>query len=447
MRVLLISQFYPPEPSFSRHEIVPYLVGRGHGVTTITAFPNYPLGRVYPGYRQRLWRWEELGGARVLRLPLFPDHSKFGLRRALHYLSFAVSASCLGTALCGPADVSWVYDPPLVTGIPGLWIQRLRRVPFVFEIQDLWPDTLEATGMVRSRFVLRILNSLANHIYRQASGIIVSAPGMADTLVEKGVPRSKVHVIPNWVDETLYRPLPSDLAVAERFGMAGKFNVVFAGNLGLAQGLDTVLEAACELSSLPDIQFAIAGDGVQEEHLKDRARELGLRNVIFLGRQPPELMPRLFAASAVLLAHLRRDPLFRITIPAKTNAYLACGRPILMAVEGDAARLVDEAGAGITCKAEDPKGLADAVRRLYEMDDGQRAALGSSGRSFFLRYCSKEVLFPTYEKLLADVAGASIAPRGRSARRRERRSPQVGPAGPRAGEGPHLGEHEQGDAP
>lgn len=282
--------------------------------------------------------------------------------------------------------------------------------------------------MVRSRAVLRILDSLASRIYAQASGIIVSAPGMADTLVKKGVARSKVHLIPNWVDETLFCPLPSDPAVAGRFGMVGKFSVVFAGNLGLAQRLDTVLEAARELSSLPDIQFVIAGDGVQEKPLKDMTQALRLRNVIFLGRQPLELMPKLFAASDALLVHLKRDPLFGITIPAKTNAYLACGRPIIMAVEGDAARLVDEAGAGVTCKAEDPKGLADAVRRLYEMDDGQRAALGSSGRSFFLQYCSKEVLLPKYERLFSDVASAGIAPRGRSSRRRGRCGPQARPA-------------------
>jgi glycosyltransferase involved in cell wall biosynthesis len=446
MRVLLISQFYPPEPFF-RHEIASYLAQRGHRVTTITAFPNYPQGKVYKGYRQRPWQWEEIEGARVLRLPLFPDHSKSGLRRALSYFSFAASASCFGSALCGPADVAWVYDPPLVTGIPALWIKRLRRIPFVFEIQDLWPETLEATGMVRSRAVLRIVDSLADRIYRQASGIIVSAPGMADTLVEKGVARSKVHLIPNWIDETLFRPLPSDPAVAERFGMAGKFNVVFAGNLGLAQCLETVLDAARELSDVHDVQFVIAGDGVQEKPLKDMTQALRLRNVIFLGRQPLELMPKLFAASDALLVHLKRDPLFRITIPAKTNAYLACGRPIIMAVEGDAARLVDEARAGVTCKAEDPKGLAEAVRKLHEMDAGQRATLGISGRSYFLQHCAKEVLLPKYERLFSDVASAGIASCGCSSRRLGRCSPQARPAEPGAGEDPLPGGHEQGGDP
>ncbi|MDB4948262.1 MAG: glycosyltransferase [Gemmatimonadetes bacterium] len=403
LRILLLSQYYDPEP-FKGDALGGGLVRRGHRVTAVTGFPNYPLGRTYEGYRQRPWQWERRRGVRVLRLPMYPDHTRSAVRRALTYGTFAASASTLGPALCGPQDVMWVYHPPLTVAGPALAISRLRRVPFVLEIQDLWPETLAATGMVGSPRLLGAVGRAAMALYRRASALVVISEGFKRNLAAKGVPADKVHVIPNWADEEVYRPVAPDPALARRWGLEGRFNVMFGGNLGPAQGLGTVLDAADRLRGLPDVQLVLVGEGVDREGLERSAAERGLTNVRFLPRQPPEAMPALYALADALLLHLRRDPLFEITIPSKTLAYLACGRPVLCAVPGDAAEAVLGAGAGVACPSEDPAALAEAVRTLHAMPSLRREAMGAAGRAAYLALYSQEGAIGRYEALLARVA-------------------------------------------
>ena len=379
------------------------LIKRGHQVLSITGFPNYPSGKIYPGYRQRLWQREEIDGVPVLRLPLYPDRSRSGVRRALNFLSFAASTSLLGPILCGSADVMWVYHPPLTIGIPAWWIGLLRRVPFVYEIKDMWPETLVATDMMRSRVALGMLDRLARFIYDRAVAITVVSPGFKRNLIAKGVPADKIHVIPNWADEDVYRPVPPDQALADKYGFTGRFNVVFAGNMGFAQGLDTVIEAAQQLGDLPKVQFVFIGDGVDESRLRQMTVQRQVSNVRFLGRQPTARMPHFFALADALLAHLKRDPLFEITIPSKTLAYMACSRPILMAVAGDAADVVRDAGAGLTCAPQDAKVLATAVRTLYTMPVAERERMGQAGREAFLNHYTRRVLMDRYEALFRDI--------------------------------------------
>jgi len=404
MRLLTLSQWYIPEPDIKIHLLGRGLVARGHQVASITGFPNYPQGCIYPGYHQRLWQWENMDGVRVLRLPLYPDHSRSSLRRVLNYLSFAASASLLGPLLSGPADVMWVYHPPLTVGIPAWWIGLLRCVPFVYEVQDMWPETLAVTGMMPPAWAVPWISRLAQFIYRHAAAITVISPGFKRNLINKGVPAEKIHVIPNWADEEIYRPVPRDETLAAEHGLAERFNVIYGGNLGAAQALDNVLEAAALLRDLPGVQFVLIGDGVDEVRLREIAQERGLDNVRFIARQPAERMPYFFALADALLVHLKRDPLFEITIPSKTIAYLACGRPILSCVAGDAAEVVQSAGAGLVCPPEDPAALAQAVRDLYAMSADQREAMGHSGRHAFLANYTRAVLVDRYEALLRDVA-------------------------------------------
>lgn len=404
MRVLLLSQWYVPEPDIKVHLLGKDLVARGHQVTSITGFPNYPKGHIYPGYRQRLWQWEYKDRVRVLRLPLYPDHSQLAVRRILNYLSFAASASLMGPVLCGSVDVMWVYHPPLTVGIPAWWISLLRRVPFVYEIQDMWPETVLASGMMSSELVAKWLGRLAQFIYRHASAITVISPGFKRNLVSKGVPPEKIYVIPNWADEDIYRPVPPDPEFAVRNGLSGRFNIIYAGNMGTAQALGNVIEAASLLRDLRNIQFVFIGDGVEEPMLRQKVYERGLENVRFLGRQPAAEMPRFYALADALLVHLKRDPLFEITIPSKTLAYLACGRPILAAVSGDAADVVRDARAGVVCYPEDPEALAAAVRKLYRMSPSEREAMGQAGRAAYLANYTRQVLLDRYEELLTEVA-------------------------------------------
>ncbi len=404
MRVAILTQYYPPEPIPKPHELARGLTDRGHKVTVVTGFPNYPAGKLYPNTHLRLWKWESVDGIRVLRLPLYSDHSRFAVRRVLNYGSFAVSAVLLGSLLSGPVDAIFAEHPPVTTGLAAWILGRVRRARFLFAVNDLWPESVEATGMVRNQGFLRFIGRLERFVYKRAAAIAVISNGIKQNLIGKGVPPEKVHVIPHWADESLYRPVPPDPELARNLGMAGRFNVVFAGQLGLAQGLDVVLNAADELADIPDIQFIMVGDGTDAERLRRVAGERGLNNVRFLGHQPAVQMPHIFAISDVLLVHLRDEPLFRITIPSKTIAYMACGRPVLMAVEGDAADLIRTAGAGVTCRAGDAKDLAETVRRLSTMSRAALENMGRAGREAFVKSYSRGVLLDRYEVILSRIA-------------------------------------------
>lgn len=414
MRILLVSQWYDPEPNFKAAPLGSSLAARGHLVTALTGFPNYPYGRIYPGYHQRLWQVEQQAGVRVVRVPLYPDHSRSALRRSAHYLSFATSASLLGPLLCGPADVAWVYHPPLTAALPAWWIGWLRSVPFILEIQDIWPETLAVTGVLSNPLFMRWIGSMAQAVYRRAAAITVISPGFKRHLEALGVPPGNIHVIPNWADETIYRPVAPDPALARAHGMSGRFNIVYAGNIGPAQALATVLEAAVLLADLPEVQFNMIGDGMERAELERQVQIRGLANVRFLLHQPAERMPHLLALADALLVHLKRDPLYEITIPSKTLAYLACGRPILCAVAGDAAEVVRQAGAGVICPPQDAGALAQAVRHLYALPRPEREAMGRAGRQAFVTSYTRQVLVDRYEALMQDVvaqwkAGSTIS--------------------------------------
>jgi glycosyltransferase involved in cell wall biosynthesis len=265
--------------------------------------------------------------------------------------------------------------------------------------------------MLSNGIAMGMLRGLASFVYRRAAAITVVSPGFRTNLIGKGVPAHKVHVIPNWADDDLYHPVSPDPQLAEELGLNGRFNVMFAGNLGAAQGLEHVLAAAGLLRDLPEVQFVIAGSGHAEGALRTRAQTEGLANVRFLGQQPAARMVHFFALADALLVHLRRDPLFDITIPSKTLAYLASGRPILSATSGDAADVVREAGAGVVCPPEDAAALAKAVRELYGMSPEQRQVLGEAGRKAYLENYTRQVLVDRYEALFYSLLGRTAGSR------------------------------------
>lgn len=392
MRILILSQWYLPEPAHLLYQLAESLQAAGHEVTVLTGFPNYPSGKLYPGYRLKWFQREKINGIPVIRVPLYPNHGKSGIRRVLNYLSFAVSAALLGPWLIPQVDVIHVYHPPATVGWPAWLLSRLRRVPFTYNIQDLWPETLAATGMLHNRTLLGIVGWFASWVCRKASAIHVISPGFRENLLGKGVPARKIHVISNWVDSQAYRPVPPDPQLAGQLGLAGRFNVMFAGNMGAAQGLDTVLDAAGLLSDLPDAQFVLVGDGADLARLKTIAQQRNLENVKFLGRYPIEEMPRLYALADVLLVHLCDDPLFRITIPHKVFACMASGKPVLAAITGEAADIVQSARAGLHCPPSDFRAMADRVRKFHAMPPAQRQEMADDGRRTMIKSYGREYL-------------------------------------------------------
>jgi colanic acid biosynthesis glycosyl transferase WcaI len=400
MRVLILTQWYPPEPALLMQELAQTLLARGHDVTVLTGYPNYPSGKLYPGYRVRLHQREMVAGVPIVRVPLYPEHSSSAMRRILNYMSFAVSSALLGPWLIKRPDAIFVYHPPLTVGIPAFLLSRLWRVPFVYQIQDLWPESLRASGMLDNKRMLGWVSRFADLVYRWAAAICVISPGFRQNLLSKGVPAKKIHVISNWVDTSAYYPTQPNRALAACLKLAGHFNVMYAGNIGQGQGLETLVEAAELLKDLPNVQFVIVGDGIALSGLQQAVETRHLDNVRFVGRHAPQEMSAIYALADVLLIHLKDDPLYRITIPHKTFAYMASGKPILAAVAGDAADVITETSAGLTCPPDDPLALALKVREFVGMSADQRQTMATSGLKAIYSSYSKRALVGEIEKVL-----------------------------------------------
>lgn len=407
MRILLLSQYFDPEPHFKGLVFARELVKQGHQVEVLTGFPNYPGGKIYPGYHMRFFQRETIEGIRITRVPMFPSHDSGGLRRMLTYVSFAMAAALLGPWLVGKPDVIHAYYGNATIGLPAWAIGTVLRAPFVLDIQDLWPDSITASGMLprRLQFLVPVVETWCQLIYRWAAKIAVLSPGFKQELVARGVSESKIEVIHNWCDEVQTRP--GTLASEEGSLFIGRFNVVMAGNMGTVQGLDVVLDAARMLAdSEPQVQFVLVGGGVERPHLEARAELLGLRNVLFLPRRPIEEIGALLHRADALLVHLKDDPLFAITIPSRIQAYLAVGRPILCGVRGNASELVQQAGSGICFEPDNSSALAESVTALCRLSLEARLGMGERGRQFYRDKLSVPVGTQAFIKLFEQARRA-----------------------------------------
>lgn len=417
MKIILLTQWYHPEPGPHVHELAEELVSRGHGVTVLTGFPTYPTDRFYDGYRPRIFRREECEGVKILRIPHFAHGKGSALRRVLNYCSFMFSAMTIGNTLIGKADCMYVFMPPPLMGFAAKVISFFHRVPVMYDVQDIWPDAVEASSFRCSKVFKRAIGLVERLVYPFAKAISVPSAGYKQNLVGKGVGEELIEVIPNWADERVYRSLPYDTATAKRYGAETKFNVIFAGNIGFSQSLETVLDAAGKLLDKSDIRFVLAGDGAAHTLLKRDCEARGLKNVVFTGRLPVESMPSLFSIADLLVVHLRDHPAFRMTIPRKTQEYMACGKPILMAVGGDATELIRTTKAGVTCPPENPAEMVDAILRVYNMTPEERRVMGENARGAYQRYFKKTDVVDRYEQLLYRVAGISSDCGGAETRR------------------------------
>jgi colanic acid biosynthesis glycosyl transferase WcaI len=404
MRILFLTQWFDPEPMFKGLAFAKALRERGHEVEILTGFPNYPGGKVFPGYRIRPFLREVMEGIPVLRVPLYPSHDTSAIRRIANYATFALSAATIGAAAVKPADVMYVYHPPATVALPAIMIQGMRRIPFVYDIQDLWPDTLSATGMVNNGFLTGLVDRWCRMVYRAASKIVVLSPGFKDVLVHRSVPEEKIEVIYNWCDEGQIPKAPKNESLAKELGFSGRFNVLFAGTMGKAQALEAVLDAAGRIGGrIPEIQFVFVGGGIDVDRLQEIARERRLTNVLFLPRRPVSEIGEILNLADVLLVHLKDDPLFRITIPSKIQAYLAVGRPILVGVRGDAADLVRRAGAGVDCLPENPESLSEAVEKFYRMPRAFLNEMGDNGRRYYQKELSLSTGVSRFEEVFRSV--------------------------------------------
>lgn len=409
LRVLLLSQWFSPEPEGSRGlPFARWMQQRGHDVTVLTGFPNYPTGVLYPGYRLQLHQEERIDGVRVCRVPLYPNHDRSGFRRMLNYLSFAASATALGMPRHGAVDVVYGMSTPPTIAIPALANHLFRSVPYVFNIADMWPEAVLGSGMVRDGASAGMLRAgilgMCDVVYRDAAFITAISRGYRRQLIERGLPPHRVHAVHNWVDEELYVPKPFDPQLAAQLGLTGRFNFLYGGNFGPFQGIDTLIRAAARLKHIPEIQLALVGTGQHEDSLRQLARDLDATNVRFTGRVDQSIMPNVYSLADVLVMHLNDSEFLRATVPSKTQVYLAMGRPMIIAASGESAEIVAESGGGVVTPPQDAEALAAAMLDLYRRSPEQRAELAARGREYYFRTMSLERGGATIEALLARAA-------------------------------------------
>lgn len=384
MRVLVVSQYFWPE-GFRINEIVLTLVEKGVEVDILTAKPNYPEGAFFEGYRGWGTQVETWGGATVFRVPLFPRGSRSAWRLALNYLSFVVTGTIYAPWLLRKRqyDVVFVYGlSPILLAIPGIFLARLKRRKLVLWVQDLWPDSLSATGYIRHPRLLRWVERLVRWIYGRSDLILVQSRAFIPA-VSALAPGKAIAYYPNSVDATFGEPPDPRVTLPRVAALETGFPVVFAGNVGVAQAVEVIVEAAELLKSHSGISFVIFGQGSRWDWMREQVAVQGLTNLHLPGRFPVDTMPGLMQKAGALLVTLADEPIFAVTVPNKIQAYLASGRPVVASLNGEGARVINEARAGLTCPAGDARALADAVLALFQMPAAERAQLGENGRRYF----------------------------------------------------------------
>lgn len=401
-RILLITQWFDPEPTFKGILFAKELVSRGFEVEVITGFPNYPGGTLYDGYRVKVIQKEVIDGVLVTRVPLFPSHDKSKLGRVFNYLSFGFSSFIYGLFFSKRVDVIYAYHPPLTVGISALIIKLFRRVPVVLDIQDMWPDSLEATGMISNSRLLGFVSKICNLIYLGVTKIVVLSPGFKKLLIDRGVPEKKIEIIYNWADEKVLRT--TTIETPKELKNIEGFKVLFAGNVGQAQGLNVVLDAALLLKDdVLNIHFLILGRGLKLDDLKRRANNLNLDNVHFLPAVGMDKVGSFLGSADALLIHLNSDPLFEITIPGKTQACMSVGKPIIMGVSGDASKLVIKADCGVCFEPENSVALAEAAKSLMLLDPTDIQRLGENSERFYDEDLSVKVGVDSFTRVFNEV--------------------------------------------
>jgi glycosyltransferase involved in cell wall biosynthesis len=420
MKILYVSQYYPPEigaPSARVSELSQAWAALGHGCTVLTGFPNHPTGRVPREYRRKLWNLtmtEVLENVQVVRTWLAPLPNRKTWERILNYCSFCLSAIVRGLLLESP-DCVIATSPQLLVGVSGLCIARAKRVPFILEVRDLWPESLIAVGVSnRHSIMFRVLSRVADMLYRGADHIVVVSPAFVDHLEKEwNVPPQKVSVVSNGVRMDLFNPGVDGAAIRAGLGLQDKFVVSFIGTVGNAHGANILIETAKLMSfAYPDVVFLVVGEGAEKQKLQQHVRGAFLSNIVILDGQPRDRIPALIRCSDVCLVLLRKAEVFKTVIPTKMLEFMACGRPVVVGVEGVAKMIVENANAGICIPPENVAALIDAIVSLHSNEE-LRYTLGQNGNRFISRDMSRAKTAADYLDVMSSVVAQAEMERSR----------------------------------
>ena len=416
MRILFLSHYFPPEvnaPASRTFEHCREWVRSGHQVTVVTCVPNHPRGVVYPGYRNRLWQRETRDGIDIIRVGTYISANEGFARRSLGYLSFLIACVC-SVPFLPRADVLITTSPQFFNGLAGYPVKLLKRIPWVLEIRDLWPDSVLAVGAVKNRPLIRLLSALERFAYRRCDHIVPVTEAFRRHIVAKGIAPEKISVVRNGVDLSLFAGDADPQQLRARLGFEGKFVVSYVGTHGMAHGLETVLNAAAQLRSHTGIAFLLVGDGAERQRLLGLRDQLRLTNVTMLEQQPKQLMPQIWALSDASLVLLRKLPLFETVIPSKIFESMAMGRPIILGVGGEARAIVEESQSGLVIDPESSTNLCTAVLKLAHNPSLGRA-LGANGQRHVAAHFDRRVLARRFEGVLSALHAHSAHERPQSA--------------------------------
>jgi glycosyltransferase involved in cell wall biosynthesis len=409
MRILFLTDNFPPEtnaPASRTHEHTKRWAAAGHEVTVVTTAPNFPQGKVFDGYRNGLWERERVDDVDVIRLWTFITANEGFVGRSLDYASFMVSCILAAPFLPRP-DVIISTSPQFFTPCAAYVVSRFFQRPWVFELRDLWPDSIVAVGAMKENGLIRFLRKLEYFLYRKSSRIVSVTNSFRGVLSGNGINPDKIIVVPNGADLELYQLGPKPEPLAQQLGLSGKFVAAYVGTIGMAHGLGTLLDAADELRSREDIAFVLVGTGAEEKSMAAQARARGLTNVYFVGSVSKAQVPEYWRLCDVALVLLRDSDLFRHVIPSKMFEAMSTGRPIILGVKGESEAILADSGAGLSIPPENAHALASAVLALAD-DEGRRNAMGSAGRVYVAQKFDRDVLAG---QMLAVVEEAALGRR------------------------------------
>jgi len=384
MNILMITQFFYPEPNHLKGlSFAKELSKNGHNLIILTGFPNYPKGKIYTGYKQKLFSKEIIDGINIIRAPLYIDHSASSIKRILCYLSFAFTSSVVGCFLLSHIDVIYVYQGPATLAIPAMLYKILFNKPYLLDIQDLWPESVSNSGMMKSEHATKIINKYCNITYQMANKIVVLSNGYKSLLVNRNVNPDKIKVIYNWCDENQIMNIKND-TICSNLITPNNFNIIYAGNFGKLQALSKIIKVAEYMEkNIPKIIFYLIGDGVEESQLKNQVNNKRLKNVIFIPRQSVSDIVVLLRKADGLIIHLVDRPICNVGIPQKVQAYMAIGKPLIAAIKGDALEVVKTAKCGVVCEPENLESIICAVKKLYGMSFSERNIMGQRGQRYY----------------------------------------------------------------
>jgi glycosyltransferase involved in cell wall biosynthesis len=409
MNILFITQYFPPETGAAQNrlsDLASRLAGAGHSVTVLTALPSYPTGRIFDGYRGRLWMKENQNGVKIVRTWLYTTKKKDFVSRMLNYLCFSISAFFGGLLVARGIDAIFVESPPLFLGVTGYVLSKLKHAKFLLNISDLWPESAVVLGMLHNRRLIELATRVEEGLYRRASLVTGQTQGIVSS-IQSRVPQTRVVLLTNGIAPEFCSKVDnarrSRALAREEFGFGTKFIVAYAGVHGLAQGLDSIIHAARMLSSHKEILFVFFGDGPQKPHLRAMVTASGLANVLFFPPVMISRMPEVLAAVDVSIVPLKNDPLFRGALPSKLFETIGAGVPVIAAVDGEARRFVKESRGGLVVEPENPGELAEAILLLHG-DAGLRQMLSGHGRTYVEINYNRKNIFERFEQLLLEIA-------------------------------------------